>query len=488
MNKLIDSQNNIAILEFSKCIGVGRGTALRWLWSNRDLFHARPENNGYNANIPELIKRAKNLQDHLSIMRLFRRRKAQGIRGDIKHLRLVCDFLEKTEWGIKKISIDNLHNKDKVTFILNDILRSGVHSRVIILHILSIASHKKIKTVNIIYLNEANIPNNDSRIIEAKLKSSLLSFLQKTPESCLDNNQEDVISKINIVVPTTSENFQNNLSGIVFRFQGGSPLLSHHIFLREIFKNRFVATITFSSRVKDSKFTDIILSRNKKDLEEKEVPYPFPNTYRPIQKINKTAFLQRRNIITSVYGGERIHRFFGNANKQDIEYIENILTDSNVEKWVLVGASDVNSAYASAMKVLSEHSYRKISIIGRADLKTLYREAKIFLALPGIFGGGGGASEAVANGVPIITHIDKDSDISNSFTDDAQFSDTEQALIFLSNGLVSQNIIYNLLCKQQGEMEEKFNLKASGERIYEILEKSVKSGKFDHKFRAAENT
>jgi len=282
------------------------------------------------------------------------------------------------------------------------------------------------------------------------------------------------LSKIIVVHAPKPSELYDNLGDVVFRFEGVSSRLSHQLYLRSIYACRPVITITFSSHVRTGALTDLILSRHKIAM-PREFTYTHPYGKSLVIDVMENSDSASNTIIITAYGGPRIAAGLRNISSDAWGKLDSVFSENRDMKWFLVGVNDVDSALSAINKsFLAKHGDR-LSIMPYSNLEELYKKAKIFLTLPNTFGGGGGATMALARAVPLVACKDTASDISNSLPDHLLTDTYEDALDFLSNLLTNKILYVDVVKQQQSHLKSRMDLSdCSNEMLASINEAIIR--------------
>ncbi|MBM4146916.1 MAG: hypothetical protein FJ240_11715 [Nitrospira sp.] len=282
----------------------------------------------------------------------------------------------------------------------------------------------------------------------------------------------DKLSKLTIIHAPKPGKLYDNLGDVVFRFEGVSSRLSHQLYLRSIYACRPVITITFSSHVRTGAFTDLILSRHKIAM-PREFTYTHPYGKSLVIDVMENSDSASNTIIITAYGGPRIAAGLRNISSDAWGKLDSVFSENRDIKWFLVGVNDIDSALSAINKsFLAKHGDR-LSIMPYSNLEELYKKAKIFLTLPNTFGGGGGATMALARAVPLVACKDTASDISNSLPDHLLTDTYEDALDFLSKLLTDKILYVDVVKQQQFHLKSRMDLSACSNDMLASINEAI---------------
>nr|WP_298056656.1 hypothetical protein [uncultured Halomonas sp.] len=134
---------------------------------------------------------------------------------------------------------------------------------------------------------------------------------------------------------------------------------------------------------------------------EKWVESPIPMFFERVNSdyLKEKHVHKEKVIIVTVLGNGRLENAFKNYSEKMLGHFRRVL-DLNVE-WFMVGVQreeiildiiNPSSTQKDKIKIIQHHN----------DLNSLYETADIFVLLPGMTGGGGGAAQAICKGVSCI--------------------------------------------------------------------------------------
>lgn len=259
------------------------------------------------------------------------------------------------------------------------------------------------------------------------------------------------------------------LGDVVIRFEGPAVFNTTHVFAKDIYEKHTVVTATFSSVVKNPKYSDLILARIGGAGEE-EVPFVPPFVGLRYEQPKYPAGPVKK--VVTVYGMGRIAIGLSKLQTSDWDGIVQLLKQVPELIWVLVGAQDPELA----KKKVPEHVMRdwgdRIEVTGRADLDDLYSGAFAFLTFPNMFGGGMGASLAIAAGIPVLVGNEKNSDISGFIPAKGHTSGFADSVRRIALWAKSEPDWLDAINDQQELLKSRADLEAKGAELLNILKRA----------------
>ncbi len=284
------------------------------------------------------------------------------------------------------------------------------HLRTVLSYAIAVGMNSSIKNINILLTDEWRpFYNNPKKIVPLKqIKQEALDLLVGNKKHI------DIFKKINIKRVNTVESLSKELTGVVFRFLGTASFFSTYVAADSIYQNFPVICATFSSKVKEAEFNDILLIRDSKFIDENKCFFTPPTLY---AVENESTIQSNESGITgvcSVHGNQRLEIGLGNISATSWKVIVDIFEKNINLNWYFVGATLEGLKKAPSIFPFSLQPLigTRIHILGHTNLDDIYDKSQLFIALPGATGGANGARQAISKGHVLLSIRDNESDIS----------------------------------------------------------------------------
>lgn len=340
----------------------------------------------------------------------------------------------------------------------------GMHLRLVMSYAAALAAIPSVRKVNVVFTAEWEWARWGDREREKFEKSLVAKVKAQIPDE-----YSYVEEKIAIKVAPDVNELLAILGDVVFRFEGVALFKTTWMFAAAIASVRPVITVTFSSLVPISPYSSLTIVRAPDVVEERSV-YAEPPLLISESSISLPQLHDGSKSIVTVYAGQRIAAGLRSLSKGNWESILGLLEANEDLKWVLVGAADVDLAKREVPDwVLRSSVGERIVVLGFSDLEEIYREAVAFLCFPGMFGGSGGATNALLAGVPILAYEDSNSDISNLIEREYYVDGLDSAIARIDDWLAQPLLWEEFTVGQQKKVRSRTNLKEKGGQLLSIM-------------------
>jgi UDP-3-O-[3-hydroxymyristoyl] glucosamine N-acyltransferase len=257
------------------------------------------------------------------------------------------------------------------------------------------------------------------------------------------------------------------LGDIVIRFEGPAAFKTTYIFGKAIHKVRPVVTATFSSHVNTLRNCDLVLARAISKNES--LVHYIPPAALALPLTPPVMDVGAEILLVSVYSQDRIKRGLASIKPNEWDAFGDLFDKHPNVRWLLVGASDPGLARAAIPAQFVEKYGKRIEILAFSSLDEIYRKAFVFLSLPKVFGGAGGATMAISSGVPVLTDTDERSDIANTLPETLHIKNLVDAINTVKEWVDAPQLRYNFVADQQRFLAGRMNLEEKGKELLRHL-------------------
>ncbi len=357
----------------------------------------------------------------------------------------------------------------------------GGHLRYVYAHAIALLTQKAIEKVIIIFTGEWQWVR-WSKFNHRKVIKTLSDVFYKQISCYPDMHSlpSTIGGRIEMVLSPKPNEMKSLLGDVVLRFEGPAKFKTTYIYGKAIHALRPVVTGTFSSHVRSTKNSDVTLVRAKSNGSGL-IHYIPPAVLRsPLKSPNKPNEIEA--LIVTVYSQRRIKNALASMNPDQWDAINRLFNVIPNARWLLVGASDPVAARAGIPKTINESHGKKIEIVGHSDLEAIYQSAFAFLALPGVFGGGGGATMAISCGVPVLVKGDEMSDIANTLPEEFYVDDVSEAVDLIERWVKHHDQWLKFIHGQQSVLADRMNLQKKGKELLGHLTSALVDRKSRHTY------
>lgn len=325
-----------------------------------------------------------------------------------------------------------------VTIITSSIRLDSEHLKLIFIYVISLLTQSCINKISIIFTSEMEWFTwrlDNRKIAKEKYLKKFKELLNTdTSKNFLDNEKINNIEKyVDIVSSPRDNEFEAYLGDVVIRFEGQAIFRTTHIFGKDILENRPVVTSIYNTTVTKGKNSDmtILCHRDLSDGQvyflssaglSKEKFYELSNDI----KIKNTSIKK----MVTIFSNRRIEMGLKGLKLTDWESLSKLFLINLNLQWHLIGSSNPEAARQYIPSEIEEKYGDRINIyeiIPADSLKEFLNPSSIFLALPGISGGGGISRTAVSSGMLVLGHNSLTSDISHFLPSEFKFEDISDA-------------------------------------------------------------
>lgn len=216
----------------------------------------------------------------------------------------------------------------------------------------------------------------------------------------------------------------------------GGNLNESKILRRVLYK--YFPTIFLFTQIKNEpdKYCDLIVPpvkvSFKSSIDKRKIRVvKYPGPFLPDNEYSNRKLPFSKNpsdlIIATILSGNRIQRSFENYSDETVKNILGILDSIPNARWIFVGITDSDSFYNANKELYKKKESNQIVTIEYIDdLISFMEQVDLFLHLPRLTGGGGGASIAISKDVPVLTF--RYSDVAARVPEQSIFEDNEISL------------------------------------------------------------
>ena len=410
--------------------------------------------------VGELIQSIRTTNDLIAVATIMRR---FGDRNDTPNIDSITAKLENVTFDLPEF----LSDKRRPTQIQNITIIASTPTDSTLKTVFSVASalltQDEIKTVRILFTAEWEW-NYWAHVPSAPTPEKLKKNFSEEYGSFLDPTRIETGLHINMGLNATQ--VFDILGDIVVRMEGVAFFKTAYLYGKMIHKLFPVTTLTFSSHVTELRNTDILVTRSKSKKSEKHIHFLTPL---PKFKIEKPTKKTRQFTVVTVYAQDRIKKGLLGMSDQNWAKIEELFQTVPESKWILAGASNINEAVAAIPAHIIDTYPERIHVLGYSDLNELYQNADVFLTFSKMFGGGGGAMMAVAQGVPVLVENDHLSDISNALPEELHCQNFADAIDKAIGWSTNTDAWHEFIDAQQSSLLNRMDYEAKGSELLAIL-------------------
>lgn len=345
----------------------------------------------------------------------------------------------------------------------------GHHLKLLFAHAAALLTQPDLARVDIVFTGEWtwHLWQNGG---SSKFRLSMLEEFSKQLAMYPGIEVPDVSGRLAIHVAPRPSELAQLLGDVVLRFEGPAAFKTTFICGRSIHLARPVVTGTFSSHVTAGRNSDFTLTRSAAPGNGAVHFVPPAGMALPISAPSRTA---ASRLLVTVYSQDRIRKGLQALPSEAWVQIRRLLEQMPDATWTLIGAADPAAARAAFPEGFLQAFGHRVQVLAFSDLREIYPKAFAFLALPNVFGGAGGATMAIASGLPVVACRDRKSDISNTLPDNLQTDNLAESVDLLLRWS-DDGQRRRFIMEQQRCLRERMDLRQKGKELLAVLQHALR--------------
>ena len=418
------------------------------------------------AAVRSLMENTRNIDDIICLASIVRR---YTDRRNHSLFAMVAGLLEEVGLNTRILTVNIVGKCVTILSAASD----GQHLKLVFAYAAALLTQNNISKMNIVFTGEwewSHWTQSQAEQFISRMKKEFHQLIFRCPE--FQNIINSINDRLGIWLAPRHEEMSTILGDVVIRFEGPAFFKSTFIYGKAIHRDRPVVTATYSSHVSSARNCDVTLVRFLSD-KPGHIHYVPPVIFSELKTApsltNKSGLL-----IVTAYSHDRIKSGLKAMSRSNgWTYLEALFEKIPNVKWLLVGANDPVLARREIPEIIQKKYGDNIEILGFSDLEQIYMSAFAFLCFPGMFGGGGAASMAIAHGVPVLVYSDIKADIANLIPEYLHVGGIMEAfekIIFWDNNPDERN---KFIMEQQASLLKRMDLKSKGEELNMILNRVI---------------
>lgn len=341
------------------------------------------------------------------------------------------------------------------------------HLSVVVGYVLCLLASTRIERISVVFTAEfSGVQPRDSYCARNRLDFE--RALARHRELCSGQVTVADLDRVEILVWPSLIEFAKSIGDAVIRFEGAIPRFTTFLGGRSLYRQRPVITATYSSLVQRGRHTDITLVRGA--AEQQGQASFIPALVVPGSTVESSHVGHAGQDLLTVYGQNRLAIAMAALRIPDWNDLIRYFQRHPEAKWHLIGAEDPGVVIPRIPVFARQHLEQRIIVRGRTDLTSFFSRSAAFLPLQGILGGALGALQAIRAGCPVVSRIDRGSDISNFIPESLQFPTLEAVLLKISGFAADPASRASMVAKQQELLINLSDFAGKGRELWNAIE------------------